>query len=108
MSCSFCGRDDSFIYLVCEGQCLICVNCIHQSSIQRLFLECARFPPPKCPLCESVVTKQLKQMIDVFEKDDHQSEGHKGVSGNNWSGAAREIDFSEEESLFAEFMRNFR
>jgi hypothetical protein len=96
MSCSFCGRQDNFIYLVCEGQCLICVNCVHQSSIKSLFLESARNPPLKCPICETLVTKTLKQMIDVFEKEE------------TIVGVAKEYDFSTEESVFAAFIREFR
>lgn len=43
-------------------------------------------------------------MIDAFNKDVLIV----GAEANNWSGVAREYDFSEEESVFSSFLREFR
>ena len=47
-------------------------------------------------------------MIEAFEKEDSSANETLGKQGNNWSGVTREYDFSEEESVFVAFMKEFR
>ena len=63
MSCSFCGGEDSFIYLVCERRHLICNSCLHQQTILKLFVDSLKQPPGHCPLCSTTIAGSLEQIL---------------------------------------------
>ena len=113
MSCSFCGGEDSFIYLVCERRHLICNSCLHQQTILKLFVDSLKHPPGKCPLCTTTIAGSLEQILYSFG---HEA-GHKNTDdrprtpgkGGGGSGVVlAEIDLGEEECMFVPFLKAFK
>ena len=135
-SCSFCGREDSFIYLVCERRHLICNSCLHQQTVLKLFLDTLRKPPGKCPLCATSIAGSMEQILSTFGRDQSgnsetaQTQARRKPSVSAAAGepvsreAARpktpkaggavkggelvEVDLGIEESMFVSFLKTFK